>query len=172
MNSPDRIFSGRKANLPGQPWARAAKVRGPVLPGVDAATQVELAARKAAEATRLAEVLRLAGERGYEAGRSQGEADLASAVAAARALARSLETAVPRDVDMVARTVAELSVLVARRILAAELRHDPARSILADLTRPAAGGTVTLVYGARDDEHNGAVVLRDAIEDALWSHAP
>ncbi len=54
----------------------------------------------------------------------------------------------------------------------AELRHDPARSLLADLSRRAGRGTVTLVYGARDEEHNGAVVLRDAIEDALRSHAP
>ncbi len=54
----------------------------------------------------------------------------------------------------------------------AELRHDPARSLLADVSRRAAQGTVTLVYGARDEEHNGAVVLRDAIEDALRSHAP
>ncbi len=54
----------------------------------------------------------------------------------------------------------------------AELRHDPARSLLADLSRRAAHGVVTLVYGARDEEHNGAVVLRDAIEDALRAHAP
>ncbi len=53
-----------------------------------------------------------------------------------------------------------------------ELRHDPARSLLADVSRRAARGTVTLVYGARDEEHNGAVVLRDAIEDALRSRAP
>ncbi len=54
----------------------------------------------------------------------------------------------------------------------AELRHDPARAALADLTRRAASGTVTLVYGARDEEHNGAVVLQGAIEGALRSHAP
>ncbi len=54
----------------------------------------------------------------------------------------------------------------------AELRHDPARGFLADLTRRAAHGTVTLVYGARDEVHNGAVVLRDLIDDALRSHAP
>jgi uncharacterized protein YeaO (DUF488 family) len=54
----------------------------------------------------------------------------------------------------------------------AELRHEPARSLLADLERRAARGPVTLVYGARDEEHNGAAVLRDAIEDALRSHAP
>ncbi len=53
-----------------------------------------------------------------------------------------------------------------------ELRHDPARSLLADVSRRAARGTGTLVDGARDEEHNGAVVLRDAIEDALRSHAP
>jgi uncharacterized protein YeaO (DUF488 family) len=41
-----------------------------------------------------------------------------------------------------------------------------------ELTRRAAHGTVTLVYGARDEQHNGAVVLRDAIEDALRAHAP
>lgn len=48
-----------------------------------------------------------------------------------------------------------------------ELRHEPARAALADLTRRAAAGTVTLVYGARDEAHNGAVVLRDVIEGAL-----
>ena len=59
----------------------------------------------------------------------------------------------------------------ARRYHAA-LRHEPARSLLADLERRAAHGPVTLVYGARDEEHNGAAVLRDAIEDSLRSHAP
>ncbi len=53
----------------------------------------------------------------------------------------------------------------------AELRHEPARSLLASLTQRATQATLTLVYGARDEEHNGAVVLRDAIEDALRSHA-
>ncbi len=54
----------------------------------------------------------------------------------------------------------------------AELHRDPARSALADLARRAARGTVTLVYGARDEEHNGAVVLRDALDDSLGTHAP
>src|SRR5512146_2307806 len=53
----------------------------------------------------------------------------------------------------------------------AELRAGPARAMLDELTRRAAHGTVTLVYGARDEQHNGAVVLRDAIEDALREHA-
>ncbi len=53
----------------------------------------------------------------------------------------------------------------------AELRAPAARALLAELTRRAAHGTVTLVDGARDETHNGAVVLRDAIEDALRAHA-
>jgi uncharacterized protein YeaO (DUF488 family) len=53
----------------------------------------------------------------------------------------------------------------------AELRAGTARALLAELTRRAARGPVTLVYGARDEEHNGAVVLREAIEDALREHA-
>lgn len=51
-----------------------------------------------------------------------------------------------------------------------ELGREPARSLLAGLAQRAATGTVTLVYGARDEEHNGAVVLRDAIEAALRAH--
>lgn len=54
----------------------------------------------------------------------------------------------------------------------AELRADPARALLGELTQRAARGVVTLVYGARDEQHNGAVVLRDAIEGALRTHAP
>jgi uncharacterized protein YeaO (DUF488 family) len=44
-----------------------------------------------------------------------------------------------------------------------ELRAAPAGALLAELARRSARGTVTLVYGARDEEHNGAVVLKDAI---------
>lgn len=40
-----------------------------------------------------------------------------------------------------------------------ELRAEPARTALAELQRRAARGTVTLVYAARDDQHNNAVVL-------------
>jgi uncharacterized protein YeaO (DUF488 family) len=53
----------------------------------------------------------------------------------------------------------------------AELRADPARELLAELALRAAAGTVTLVYGARDEEHNGAVVLRDVLADAVRAHA-
>ncbi len=52
-----------------------------------------------------------------------------------------------------------------------ELRAGDARAGLAELTRRATRGTVTLVYGARDELHNGAVVLRDLLEDALREHA-
>lgn len=131
MSSPDRIFSGRKAHLPGEPWTGTAPQRGPVAPMVDPAAQAAIAAREAAEAARIAEALHLADERGYASGHARAEGELAAAIAAGGSLARALETAVPRDVDMVARTVAELAVLIARRIINAELRHDPAVLIAA-----------------------------------------
>lgn len=53
-----------------------------------------------------------------------------------------------------------------------ELAAAPAREQLAELVRRATRGRVTLVYGARDEAHNGAVVLKDEIEAALHrSHA-
>jgi flagellar biosynthesis/type III secretory pathway protein FliH len=122
----DRIFSGRRANLPGDPWTGSTPMRGGrAMPMVDPEAQIRAEAHERAEAARLAEALAVADQRGYEAGRARAESELASAVAAAGVLARSLETAVPRDVDMVARTVAELAILIARRIVGAELRHDP-----------------------------------------------
>jgi uncharacterized protein YeaO (DUF488 family) len=51
-----------------------------------------------------------------------------------------------------------------------ELRRSPAAETLAGLVRRAAKGTVTLIYGARDETHNGAVVLRGEIEGALAPH--
>lgn len=48
-----------------------------------------------------------------------------------------------------------------------ELREGPAAEALADLVRRASVRAVTLVYGARDETHNGAVVLRDLIDGAL-----
>ena len=131
MSSPDRIFSGRKSRLPGQ-WTGGLAVAGqPGLPALDPRAQAELEARERADAQRLAEALRVAEERGYAAGRERGEAELASAIAAAGALASSLEAAIPRDVDMVARTVAELALVIARRVVGAELRHEPAVLIAA-----------------------------------------
>lgn len=43
-----------------------------------------------------------------------------------------------------------------------ELRT-PAAAVLDDLARRAKEGALTLVYAARDQEHNNAVVLRDEI---------
>jgi uncharacterized protein YeaO (DUF488 family) len=44
-----------------------------------------------------------------------------------------------------------------------ELRTAAARERLDDLAGRAARGAVTLVYGARDEKHNGAVVIRNEI---------
>jgi uncharacterized protein YeaO (DUF488 family) len=52
-----------------------------------------------------------------------------------------------------------------------ELQASTARATLKDLARRAATGTVTLVYGARDEEHNDAVVLRDTIKRRARSRA-
>lgn len=52
-----------------------------------------------------------------------------------------------------------------------ELAREPARAAFADLVRRASRGTVTLVYGARDEAHNGAVVLREELEAALDGQA-
>jgi uncharacterized protein YeaO (DUF488 family) len=40
------------------------------------------------------------------------------------------------------------------------------RDLLDELGRRGARGTVTLVYAARDEEHNGAVVLKGVLEEA------
>jgi uncharacterized protein YeaO (DUF488 family) len=46
-----------------------------------------------------------------------------------------------------------------------ELRAAAAQALLADLGRRAIRGTVTLVYGARDAEHNDAIVLQELISN-------
>jgi uncharacterized protein YeaO (DUF488 family) len=48
-----------------------------------------------------------------------------------------------------------------------ELVREPGRGALEVLVRRAARGTVTLVYGARDEAHNGAQVLKQEIDSAL-----
>ncbi len=50
-----------------------------------------------------------------------------------------------------------------RRYLS-ELKRGAAPQVLSELTRRAAQGTVTLIFAARDAEHNSAVVLRQALE--------
>jgi uncharacterized protein YeaO (DUF488 family) len=52
-----------------------------------------------------------------------------------------------------------------------ELAREPARAAFEELVGRAARGTVTLVYGARDEEHNGAVVLKQELESALGGPA-
>jgi flagellar assembly protein FliH len=132
MTTPDRIIAGRKARLPGDPWTGVGRLNGhSALAMLDPEAQARVEAHDKAEADRIREALRAADEHGYEDGRTRAEGELASAIAAAGALGRSLETAVPRDVDMVARTVAELAILIARRIIGAELRHDPSVLIAA-----------------------------------------
>lgn len=53
-----------------------------------------------------------------------------------------------------------------------ELEGEPARGLLADLALRAARGPVTLVFGAKDEAHNQAVVLAEAIEGLLAQGAP
>ncbi len=48
-----------------------------------------------------------------------------------------------------------------------ELRRTPAAELVEELVARAGEGTVTLVYGAKDEQHNQAVVLRDEIDHEL-----
>ena len=47
-----------------------------------------------------------------------------------------------------------------------ELRSPAAKTLILDLAKRARRGRVTLVYAARDEVHNGAIVLRELIERA------
>ena len=51
-----------------------------------------------------------------------------------------------------------------RRRYLAELRRPQAASMLDELRRMADRGRLTLVYGARDTEHNQAIVLKALLE--------
>jgi uncharacterized protein YeaO (DUF488 family) len=51
-----------------------------------------------------------------------------------------------------------------RRRYRRELRQDSARELLRDLARRAKRGRVTLVFGAKDVEHNDAAALKTIIE--------
>jgi uncharacterized protein YeaO (DUF488 family) len=48
-----------------------------------------------------------------------------------------------------------------------ELRREPAAGLVADLVARASRGPVTLVYSAKDELHNQAIVLRDVIEQRM-----
>jgi uncharacterized protein YeaO (DUF488 family) len=51
-----------------------------------------------------------------------------------------------------------------RKLYRAELHDASKRILLAELAARATEGTVTLVYGGKDAEHNNAVVLREILE--------
>lgn len=48
-----------------------------------------------------------------------------------------------------------------------ELEKQEATSVLQTLAARASRGTITLIYSARDEEHNSAIVLRAALEETL-----
>jgi uncharacterized protein YeaO (DUF488 family) len=48
-----------------------------------------------------------------------------------------------------------------------ELRAAEQEALLSDLTEHARHGTVTLIYAARDTEHNEAAVLQDVLQERL-----
>jgi uncharacterized protein YeaO (DUF488 family) len=52
-----------------------------------------------------------------------------------------------------------------------ELAREPARGALAELTRRAARQKVTLVYGARDEDHNNAVVIAEEVAKRIKRRA-
>lgn len=48
-----------------------------------------------------------------------------------------------------------------------ELKNDPAHSELLKLSQEASHGNIVLLYGAKDEVHNQAVVLLEVLEDML-----
>lgn len=48
-----------------------------------------------------------------------------------------------------------------------ELRTPEQEALLSTLSEHATHGTVTLIYGARDTEHNEATVLQDVVQERL-----
>ncbi len=56
-----------------------------------------------------------------------------------------------------------------RKRYLAELKRPEAEDLLADLLEIARDGTLTLVYSAKDQEHNQAVVLKELPERKLAS---
>ncbi|WP_323017460.1 DUF488 domain-containing protein [Castellaniella sp.] len=54
-----------------------------------------------------------------------------------------------------------------RRDYTAELQSDAAQRLMDDVLSSARGRSVTLLYGARDTEHNQAVVLAQVLQDRV-----
>lgn len=53
----------------------------------------------------------------------------------------------------------------------AELKRKEAREALAELVNRASAGTITLIYAAKDEGHNNAIVLRSMIANRLRRRA-
>ncbi|MGA2286597.1 MAG: DUF488 domain-containing protein [Dehalococcoidia bacterium] len=53
-----------------------------------------------------------------------------------------------------------------------ELRSPDSQQLLAELAGQARDSNVTLVYSARDEAHNNAIILRDMIVERLGPRAP
>lgn len=54
-----------------------------------------------------------------------------------------------------------------RRRYREELSRSPARELVQQLAERARRGTVTLLFGARDERHNNAVVLAEVLQERL-----
>jgi uncharacterized protein YeaO (DUF488 family) len=54
-----------------------------------------------------------------------------------------------------------------RKRYLAELKRPGAEPMLSELLKIAGSGTLTLVYSARDEEHNKAIVLKELLERKL-----
>lgn len=74
----------------------------------------------------LLQAQRIAELRGYSAGHARSMAELDGAIASVAALADRLEAVAPARTAALARAIADVAVAVARRIIGAELRLDPA----------------------------------------------
>lgn len=48
-----------------------------------------------------------------------------------------------------------------------ELKRREASALLAELVETARGGTLTFVYGAKDREHNQAIVLKELLDQRM-----
>lgn len=57
-----------------------------------------------------------------------------------------------------------------QRDYAAELKGEQAQALLGEILDEAQGRAITLVYGARDTEHNQAVVLAGVLADYARHH--
>jgi hypothetical protein len=74
----------------------------------------------------LLQALRIADQRGYAIGNAHSTRELEGAIAAVATLAERLEAIAPARTAAVARAIADVAIAIARRIIGAELRADPA----------------------------------------------